>query len=116
MPQDAARLLRIADRLNKIEHGSSEADAAIHHVLDLAGPQLDYTTDTDAARSLLPKGFEWCPPMYSAEGVYAACRRKGRAADGMNHPHTGQWGRTLPLAMAGAAVRSHVLAQGIAEA
>ena len=54
--------------------------------------------------------------MYSAEGVYAACRRKGRAADGMNHPHTGQWGRTLPLAMAGAAVRSHVLAQGIAEA
>jgi hypothetical protein len=57
MPQDAARLLRIADRLAKVKHGSLEADAAIHHVLDLAGPLLDYTTDNDAARSLLPAGI-----------------------------------------------------------
>lgn len=55
---DPARLLRIASWLNEVERGSPEADAAIHHVLGLAGPQLDYTTDTDAPHSLLPKGFE----------------------------------------------------------
>lgn len=36
MPQDAARLLRIARRLNEVERGSPEADAAIHYVLGLA--------------------------------------------------------------------------------
>ena len=113
MPLDPDRILRIASRLNKVERGSPEADAAIHHVLALAGPQLDYTTDTDAAGSLLPKGFEWTQPTYSADAVYAACRRKGLGADGLNHPHVGQWGRTLALAMAGTAVRSHVLALGL---
>ena len=49
--------IRIADRLAEVEHGSAEADAAIHRVLHLTGPLLDYTTDEDAARSLLPKGF-----------------------------------------------------------
>src|SRR6478672_4721339 len=107
MPHDAARLLRIADRFSEIERGSPEADAALHHILGLAGPLLDYTTDTDAAGSLPPKGFEWIQPVYSAETIYAACRRKGLGADGMNHSHVGQWGCTL--AMAGAAVRSHVL-------
>ena len=115
MPLDPDRILRIASRLNKVERGSPEADAAIHHVLGLVGPQLEYTTNDDAARSLLPKGFEWTQPVYSAEVVYAACRRKGKGPDGENHPHVGQWGRTLALAMAGAAVRSHILAQGIAE-
>ena len=108
---DSARLFRIADRLSKVERGSPQADATIHLVLGLAGPMLDYTTDTDAARSLLPHGFEWTEPVYSAEVIYAACRRKGLDTDGMNHPHVGQWGNTLALAMAGAAVRAHVLSR-----
>lgn len=53
MPQDAARLPRIADRLNKVEHGSLKADAAIHRVLGLAGPLLAYTTDACHADVLL---------------------------------------------------------------
>ena len=100
----------IANRLADVDAGGSTADATIHQALGLAGPVQLYTTDDDPARSLLPVGFEWCPPTYSAGALYAACRRKGLGADGMNHPHVGQWGRTLALTMAGAAVRNHVLA------
>jgi hypothetical protein len=45
-------------------------------------------------------------PVYSAGAVYAACRRSGMDGD-LQHPHHGQWGTTLPLAMCGAVVRVH---------
>ena len=108
MPQDVARLLRIADRLAEMEHGSAEADAEIHHVLGLSGLLLDYTTNDDAAHSLLPAGFEWRPPVYSAGAIYAECRHAGMDVD-LPYLHTGLWGRTLALAMCGAAIRGHVL-------
>ena len=42
----------------------------------------------------------------SASLVYVACRRTGML-DGFPHPHHGQWGRTLPLAMCWAVVRAY---------
>ena len=80
------------------------------------GKYSEPTECRPVANGRLEAGTGAPAPMYSAEAIYAACRRKGRDADGRNHPHVGQWGRTLALAMAGAAVRCHVLAQGIAEA
>ena len=100
------RLIRIADRLAKVEAGSDAADAAIHEAIGQAGPVLSYTTDEAAARTLLPPGFEWMPTTYSAGWVYAPCRRSGLVADGVPFPHHDQFGRTLPLAMSGAAMRA----------
>ena len=116
MPLDADRLLRIADRLGDVDAGGSAADSTIHQALDLAGSVQGYTTDDDAARGLLPAGFEWCQPVYSAGAFYVACRRAGLDGDGLNHPHAGQWGRTLALAMCGAAMRGHIIARGAAQA
>lgn len=106
----SARLLRIADRLAQVEAGSVEADQAIHQALGRTGTVLPYTTDEAAARSLLPDGFEWLDPVYSAEAVYAACRRSG-TIDGLPHPHHGQWGRTALLAACGAAMRAYAKLQ-----
>ena len=107
-----SRLLAIANRLAKIERGSGVADSTIHEALGRAGPVEPYTTNDDAARTLLPDGYEWCAPIYSAAVVYAACRPAGLDANGESHPHTGQWGRTLALAMAGTAVRAHFRVAG----
>jgi hypothetical protein len=108
-----SRLLDIADRLAKVEAGSAAADTAIHAALGRAGPVLLYTQDEAAARGLLPDGFQWGQPTYSVGKVYAACRRSGTGADGLPHPHHGQWGATLPLAMCGAVIRARAgLAKG----
>ena len=114
MSLDAARLLRIADRLGDVDAGGSTADKTIHQALGLAGPVQAYTSDDDVARSLLPAGFEWLPPVYSAGAIYAACRRAGVDGD-LLHPHAGQWGRTLALAMCGAVMRGHVIARRAAQ-
>ena len=100
------RLTRIADRLAQLEAGSDAADKAIHDALGLPGAVRGYTTSEAAARGLLPDGFEWLPPVFSAGAVYAACRRSGLDG-GFPHPHHGQWGRTTPLAMCGAAMRAY---------
>lgn len=80
-----------------------------------AGPAPTYTTDELAARLLIPKGFEWQQPVYSAGSIYAACRRTEMDDTGLNRPHAGQWGCTLALAMCGAAIRGYVLARGAAQ-
>ncbi len=68
---DRARLLRIADRLGKVSAGSAEADEAIHQALGRAGPAPPYTTDMEAARTLLPPGFvERGDPTYMTGAVY----------------------------------------------
>jgi hypothetical protein len=100
------RLIRIADRLARVKVGSAAADAAIHEAVGQAGLVRPYTIDEAAARTLLPLGFEWMAITPAAKWVYAPCRRAGRGADGMLHPHHGQWGRTLPLSMCGAAMRT----------
>jgi hypothetical protein len=64
-----------------------------------------YTHEVWAARDLLPAGFEWLPSTYSSGAVYAACRRSGTKG-GWLHPHYGQWGRTVPLALCGAILRA----------
>ena len=101
------RFIRMADRLGQVEAGSPEADRAIHDALSREGPVLAYTSEELAARLLLPAKFEWMEHTYSGGMVYAACRRSGRGDDGFRHPHHGQWGRTLPLAMCGAVLRAH---------
>ncbi|WP_090665246.1 hypothetical protein [Belnapia rosea] len=103
------RLFRIANRLGQVSAGSAEADHFIHDVLGRAGPVLPYTTETSAAEQLLPPGFEWMPSVHSAGKTYAACCRSGLAADGLSHPHIGHWGRTVPLAICGAALRAWAL-------
>jgi hypothetical protein len=100
-----SRLIRIADRLAKVEAGSAAADQAIHDAIGRAGQVLPYTTRDEAAQRLLPPDFEWMAVTYSAGWVYAPCRRSG-LDNGMSHPHHGQWGRTLPLSMCGAAMRA----------
>jgi hypothetical protein len=100
------RLIRIADRLAKVEAGSVVADQTIQDALGRAGPVLSYTTDEAATRTLLPPGFEWMDITPTAGWIYAPCRRSGVGPDGMLHPHHGQWGRTLPLAMCGAVLRA----------
>lgn len=104
---DPARLFRIADRLADVATGSIEADRTIHAAFGRIGTPAPYTTEAMVADRLLPDGFEWLPLMYSAGAVYAACRRVGLDADGHRWPHIGQWGQTQPLAMCGAAVRTH---------
>ena len=99
------RLIRIADRLGQVQAGSPAADQAIHETLNRSGPVLAYTTVEDAAQSLLPAGFELLPATYAGGAVYAACRRSGTDGE-LPHPHHGQWGTTLPLAICGAASRS----------
>ena len=100
-------MLRIADRLGKVSAGSAEADEAIHQALGRAGPAPPYTTDMEAARTLLPPGFvELGDPMYTADAVYAACRRAGIDRSGLPFPHHGGWGATLPLALCHACVRA----------
>jgi hypothetical protein len=99
-------LIRIADRLAQLEAGSAEADRTIHDATGQVGPVLLYTRDGAAARGLLPEGFEWLASIYAGVTVYAACRRIGLRG-GVPHPHHGQWGRTLPLAMCGAVVRAY---------
>src|SRR3954452_15781003 len=68
------RLIRIAYRLGQGRTVSPAADQAIHQTLNCSGPVLAYTTVEDAARSLLPAGFELLPATYAAGKVYAACR------------------------------------------
>ncbi len=99
------RLFRIADRLGHVPGGSPEADRTIHEALDRLGPVPPYTTDKAAAEQLLPPGFEWRDATYAGARVYASCRWSGM--DGpWHHPHHGQWGPTLPLAMCGAVLRA----------
>ena len=100
------RFLRIATRLGKLQAGSVEADGVIHEVLGRRGTVLPYTTSEEAARGLLPAGFEWMAPVHSAGTVYMSCRRVG-AEDRYPYPHHGAWGRTTPLAACGAAMRAY---------
>ena len=103
------RLLRIADRLGKVTTGSAVADKTktIHRALGRAGPAPCYTTDLDAARTLLPPGFEeLSDPIYTSDAVYAACRRTGIDHGGLPFPHHGGWGATLPLALCSACIRA----------
>jgi hypothetical protein len=67
---------------------------------------LLYTTQEEAARGLLPAGFEWIPIAFARGGVYVACRRSGLDGE-LPYPHHGQWGATLPLAICGAVMRAH---------
>jgi hypothetical protein len=107
MPTRPARLIAIANRLGEVQAGSVEADRIIHRALGRVGQVLPYTREEAAARGLLPDGFKSeTVPVYSDGAVYAACARSGTGADGLPHPHHGQWGRTLPLAMCGAALRA----------
>jgi hypothetical protein len=100
------RLIRIADRLGQVQAGSPAADQAIYETFNRSGPVLAYTTVEDAARSLLPAGFELLPATYAGGAVYAAYRRIGTHGE-LPHPHHGQWGTTLPLAICGACLRAH---------
>ena len=100
------RLIRIAYRLGQVREGSTAADQAVHETLNLSGPVLAYTTAEDAAQSLLPAGFELLPATYAGGAVYAACRRSGTDGE-LPHPHHGQWGTTLPLAICGACLRAY---------
>ena len=100
------RLIRIADRLGQVQAGSPAADQAIHQALDRSGAVLTYTTAEDAAQGLLPAGFELLPATYAGGAVYAACRRRGTDGE-WPHPHHGQWGTTLPLAICGACLRAY---------
>ena len=100
------RLIRIADRLGQVQAGSPTVDQVLHQTLDRSGPVLAYTTAEDAAQSLLPAGFELLPATYAGGAVYAACRRSGTDGE-LPHPHHGQWGTTLPLAISGACLRVH---------
>ena len=108
-----SRLIRIADRLAVVKAGSTIADETLHQAIGRSGPALPYTTDETAARTLLPPGFEWIQATYTAGWDYAPCRRSGSDADTLPFPHHGQWGRTLPLSMCGAAMRAWaMLAKG----
>jgi hypothetical protein len=100
------RLIRIADRLGQVQAGSPAADQAIHQALDRGGPVLAYTTAEEAAQSLLPAGFELLPAIFGGGAVYAACRHIGMDGE-LPHPHHGQWGTTLPLAICGACLRAY---------
>jgi hypothetical protein len=55
-------LIRLANRLAKVEAGSPAADQAIHAALGRSGPVLPYTRDDAAVRELLPEGFETTTP------------------------------------------------------
>ena len=99
-------LLRVAARLGKVEAGSFMADVTIHEVLSLAGPVLAYTKDEEAARTLLPSGFEWIDITPTAGWIYAPCRRAGVGDDGLPFPHHGQWCRTIPLSLCGGVLRA----------
>ncbi len=106
-------LIRITDRLAKIEAGSAAADDTIHAAVGQAGPAPAYSTNEAAARTLLPPGFEWMPATPAAGGVYAPCRRAGLDTGRLSYPHHGQWGRTLPLSLCGSAMRAWaMLAKG----
>ena len=100
------RVIHIADRLGQVQAGSPAADQAIHQALDRSGPVLAYTVAEDAAQSLLPAGFELLPATFGGGAVYAACRRIGMDGE-LPHPHHGQWGTTLALAICGACLRVH---------
>lgn len=100
------RLIRIADRLGKLETGSPVADHFIHDALGRDGPVFAYSSNEAAAGLLLPAGFEWREATYSSGLVYASCRRMG-LDDEQPHPHHGQWAKALALAMCGAAMRAH---------
>lgn len=58
-----------------------------------------YTTDKAAARTLLPPGFEWLAITPTAGWTYAPWRRAGVDAEGLPHPHHGQWAQTIPLSL-----------------
>lgn len=108
---DHAHLLRIANWLSKAERGNAVVDCIIHQALgrpDLMPPP--YTTDVAVAQELLPAKFEWLDPVHVVGMVYARCRRIGLDGD-LQHPHSSQWGRTLALAMCGAAIRGHIIAR-----
>ena len=99
------QLLRMADRLGKLEEGSAEADQAIHAALRLSGGPTRYTRRGDEALKLLPLGFEVAPGLISGGRVYAACRRKA-VRGGLPGPVHGQWAAAFPLALSGAALRA----------
>jgi hypothetical protein len=106
------RLTRIADWLGEVEVGSPEADHIVHEALGRSGPLLAYTRDEGAARLLLQPSFEWRDSIYSNGLVYASCRRMGMDGE-WPHPHHGQWGAAVALAMCGAVVRAQaVLVKG----
>jgi len=96
---NCAFLLRIADRLGAVPEGSAAADAAIHRALGLPGPPPAYTTDAAALRTLLPDGARLTILTDAGGQYYAAAVPQPGAA------HSGQWGATPPLAMAGAVMR-----------
>ena len=99
------RLLRIADRLSKVEVGSEAATQAIPDALGRCGIAPAYTNEEEAARTLLPLGFEWMTITPTAGWVYAPCRRAGTYAGGQAYSHHGQWGRTIPLSVCGGVLR-----------
>ena len=99
------RLIRIAKRLGQIELGIITADIAIHQALSRPGAILHYTTDEEAARTLLPPGFEWMQITFTANWMYTPCRRAGIGADGLAYPHLGQWCQTIPLSLCAGVLR-----------
>ena len=60
----------------------------------------------EAARTLLPPGFEELDPVPMAGTVYGSCRRAGIDRGGLPFPHHGGWGATLPLALCHACIRA----------
>ena len=100
-----AQLLRIADRLGKMEGGSIEADQAVHAALRLRGEAASYTRRADEALKLLPVGFEVVPGTIEGQRVYAACRRMA-VRGGQPGPVHGQWATAFPLAVCGAVLRA----------
>ena len=68
----------------------------IHEVLGLTGPAQPYSTREEAARALLPPGFEWMLVMHSAKSVYAPCRRTSVDGEELSFPHHGTMGPDHP--------------------
>ena len=104
-PVSPAQLLRVADRLGKLEEGSVEADQAIHAALRLRGEPARYTRRGEEALRLMPVGFEVVPGAITGVRVYAACRRKA-VRGGQPGPVHGQWAAAFPLALCGAVLRA----------
>ena len=100
------RLLRIADRLKQVVAGSTAADQVIHAALGRSGVVPAYTTEEEAARTLLPPDFEWLAITPTAGWIYAPCRRAGVGDDGLPFPHHGQWCQTILLSLCAGVLRA----------
>jgi hypothetical protein len=103
---DPAVLVKIANRLGLVADGSPEADQAIHDAFGRTGVPPPYTRDIDAARSLLPPGFDERPSISGGGRTYANIHCLG-LSEGRLQPHVGQWSSTAALALSGAALRAH---------